>query len=58
MRTPNTNNTNNFYNVTATGTSNNNNANTSGIGVLCGFPPEAASERQESNPVNEVKSDP
>lgn len=45
VRTPNTGNTNNFYNVTATGTSNNNNATTS-YGVLCGFPPFVASERQ------------
>ncbi len=38
LRTPNTNNTNNFWNVTATGTSNNNNASNA-YGVLCGFPP-------------------
>ena len=37
--TPNTGNTNNFYNVTAAGASNNNNASNS-YGVLCGFPPK------------------
>ena len=37
-RSPNTNNTNNFYYVQASGASNNNNANNS-YGVLFGFPP-------------------
>lgn len=42
LRSPNNNNTNNFYNVTAAGASNNNNANNS-YGVVFGFPPISAS---------------
>jgi hypothetical protein len=37
---PNTGNTNNFYNVTASGTGNNNNNASNALGVLCGFPPK------------------